>query len=84
MVWPGCSSTTAKSLNVSSNDGVAGDALAADDIVTYRGRQRTVYLNGLDHQRRRSKEGRRAVVKARVFFQHELKQAKASVEARFL
>jgi hypothetical protein len=41
MVWPGCSSTTAKSLNVSSDDGVASDALAADeeeDIATYRQR----------------------------------------------
>jgi hypothetical protein len=37
-VWPGCSSTTAKSLNVSSDDGVVGDALTSDkeeDIATY-------------------------------------------------
>jgi hypothetical protein len=44
----GCSSTIAKSLNVSSDDGVAGDALVVDeeedDIVTYRRRRRTVFL----------------------------------------
>jgi hypothetical protein len=31
MVWSGCSSTIAKSLNVSSDDGMAGDTLAADE-----------------------------------------------------
>jgi hypothetical protein len=73
-VWPGCSSITAKSLNVSSNDGVAGDALSADeeedDIVTYRRRWRAVCLiqaRSPAAKERRSKEGRRAVVKARVF-----------------
>jgi hypothetical protein len=48
MVWPGYSSTTAKSLNVSSDDGVASDALVADEeedgIVTYHRRWRTVCL----------------------------------------
>jgi hypothetical protein len=37
-VWPGYNSTTAKSLKVSSDDGVAGDALAVDeeeDIAMY-------------------------------------------------
>jgi hypothetical protein len=37
-VWPGCNSTTAKSLKVSSDDDVAGDALTADKeeaIATY-------------------------------------------------
>jgi hypothetical protein len=73
-VWSGCSSITAKSLNVSSNDSVAGDALAADeeedDIVTYRRRWRAVSLiraRSPVAKERRSKEGRRAVVKARVF-----------------
>jgi hypothetical protein len=46
MVWPGYNSITAKSLKVSSADGTADDALAADeeeDIATYR-RQHTVCL----------------------------------------
>jgi hypothetical protein len=47
-MWPGCSSITAKLLNVSSDDGGAGDALATDeeedDIVTYRRRRRAVCL----------------------------------------
>jgi hypothetical protein len=47
-VWPGYSSTTAKSLNIDSDDGVAGDTLAADeeedDIVTYRRRRHAVCL----------------------------------------
>jgi hypothetical protein len=47
-VWPGCSSTTAELFNVFSDDGMAGDALAADEeedgMVTYRRRWRTVCL----------------------------------------
>jgi hypothetical protein len=46
-VWPGCNSTTAKSLKVSSDDGMAGDVLAADeeeDIATYYRRRRAVCL----------------------------------------
>jgi hypothetical protein len=38
-LWPGYNSITAKSLKVSSDDGMADDALAADeeeDIATYR------------------------------------------------
>jgi hypothetical protein len=46
-VWPGCNSITSKSLRVSSVDGSADDALAADeeeDIATYRRWRRAVYL----------------------------------------
>jgi hypothetical protein len=46
-VWPGCNSITAKSLKVSSDDGAAGDALAADeeeDIATYHRWRRAVCL----------------------------------------
>jgi hypothetical protein len=59
MVWPGYNSTTAKSLKVSSDDGAAGDALAADeeeDIATYRRRRRglldTGPISGIERARR--------------------------------
>jgi hypothetical protein len=51
-VWPGCNSTTAKSLNVSSDDESVNSAFAADeeedDIATYRQRRRTVCLTRPD------------------------------------
>jgi hypothetical protein len=65
-VWPGCSSITAKSLKVSSDDGTTDDALAADeeeDIGTYRRRRRTVCLMRGRFPKRESKEGRRAIYK---------------------
>jgi hypothetical protein len=47
-VWPGCRSTTAESLNVFLNNGMAGDTLAVDEEedgkVTYRQQRRAVYL----------------------------------------
>jgi hypothetical protein len=67
MVWPGCNSITAKSLKVSSDDGTAGDALAADEeenIAMYRRRRRTVCLMWARFPKQESKEGRRAVYKS--------------------
>jgi hypothetical protein len=47
-VWPGCSSTAAKSLKVSSDDDSPNGVFAADeeedDIATYRRRRRAVCL----------------------------------------
>jgi hypothetical protein len=46
-MWPGYNSITTKSLKVSSDDGAAGDALAADeeeDIATYHRRRRAICL----------------------------------------
>jgi hypothetical protein len=63
-VWPGCNSITAKSLKVSSDDGAADDALAADEeegIGTYRRRWRAVCLMRARISKRESKEGMRAV-----------------------
>jgi hypothetical protein len=66
-VWPGCSSITAKSFNVSSDDGAADNALAADeeeDIATYHRWQRVVCLMRARVPKRESKEGKRAVHKS--------------------
>jgi hypothetical protein len=63
-VWPGCNSIATKSLRVSSDDGSADDALAADekeDTATYRRRQREVCLTWARFPKRKSKEDRRAV-----------------------
>jgi hypothetical protein len=45
MMWPGCNSTTAKSLRVSSDDDAADDVLVADeeeDIAMYHRWRRAV------------------------------------------
>jgi hypothetical protein len=63
-VWPGCNSITAKSLNVSSDDDAADDALTADEeegIKMYRQRQRAVCLMRARIPKRESKEGKHAV-----------------------
>jgi hypothetical protein len=60
-------SITAKSLKVYSDDGMADDALAADeeeDIAMYRRRRRAVCLTQARFPKRESKEGRRAVGKS--------------------
>jgi hypothetical protein len=65
-VWPGCNSITAKSLNVSSDDGTTDDALATDeeeDIATYHRWWRAVCLMRARFPKRESKEGRRGVCK---------------------
>jgi hypothetical protein len=63
-VWPGCNSTAAKSLMVSSDDDSPNDAFAADeeeaDIATYRRRRRAVCLTRARSPMKRHKEGRRA------------------------
>jgi hypothetical protein len=86
-VWSGCSYTTAKSLNVFSDDGVAGDALATDeeevDIVTYRRRRRAICLLLARSPVEKEQRGQTSRCKTRVF-QRELEQAKASVKAGFL
>jgi hypothetical protein len=64
MVWPGCNSITAKSLNVSSDDGATDDALAADEeegIGTYHWWRCAVCLMRARIPKRESKEGKRAV-----------------------
>jgi hypothetical protein len=66
-VWHGCNSVATKSLKVSSDDGSADDALAADeeeDIATYRRPGRAVCLTWVRFPKRESKEGRRAVCKS--------------------
>jgi hypothetical protein len=63
-VWPGSNSITAKSLKVSSDNGVADDALAADKeegIGTYRRRRRAVCLMRARISKQEAKEGNRAV-----------------------
>ena len=67
MVWPGCNSVATKSLKVSSDDGSADNALAADeeeDIAMYRRWRRAVCLTRSRFPKRESKEGRRAVFKS--------------------
>jgi hypothetical protein len=63
-VWPGCNSTAAKSLKVSSDDESVGGAFAADeeedDIATYRRRRRVVCLTRARSLMLRNQEGRRA------------------------
>jgi hypothetical protein len=63
-VWPGCNSTAAKSLKVSSDDESAGGAFAADeeedDFTTYHRRRRAVCLTRARSLMQRNKEGRRA------------------------
>jgi hypothetical protein len=63
-VWPGCNSTTAKSLKVPSDDDSPNDVFAADEeevnIATYRRRRRTVCLTRARSLMKRSKKGRRA------------------------
>jgi hypothetical protein len=64
MVWPGSNSITAKLLKVSSDDGAANDALAADKeegIGTYRRWQRAVCLMRARILKRETKEGKRVV-----------------------
>jgi hypothetical protein len=59
-VWPGCNSVATKSLRVSSDDGPADDALAADeekDIATYHMQRRAVCLT---QARFLKQEGKRA------------------------
>ena len=73
MVWPGCNSIATKSLKVSSDDGSADDALAADeeeDIATYRLRRHAVCLTRARSPKQKNKEGKRAderFEKVRVF-----------------
>jgi hypothetical protein len=67
MVWPGCNSIATKSLKVSSDDGSADDALAADeeeDIATYHRQRRAVCLTRARIPKQESKEGRQAVCKS--------------------
>jgi hypothetical protein len=63
-VWPGCSSTAARSLMVSSDDDLPSGVFAADeeedDITTYHRRRRAVCLTRARSPMNRSKEGRRA------------------------
>jgi hypothetical protein len=63
-VWPGCNSTAAKSLKVSSDDESPDGAFATDeeedDIATYRRWRRTVCLTRARSPMQRTKEGRRA------------------------
>jgi hypothetical protein len=73
-VWPGCNSTAAKSLKVSSDDKLVGGAFAADeeedDIAMYRRRRRVVCLTRARSPMQRNNEGRRAgerFQKLRVF-----------------
>jgi hypothetical protein len=84
-VWPGCRSTTAESLNVFSDDGVVGDALAADEedgMDTYRRRRCTVCLmRARSPAKRESREGRRADEKL-GFRQRELEQVKSLSRAQ--
>jgi hypothetical protein len=64
MVWPGCNSVATKSFRVSSDDGSADDALAADeeeDIATHRRWRRAVCLTWARVSKRKSKEGNQAV-----------------------
>jgi hypothetical protein len=68
--WPGCNSITAKSLNVSSDDGTAGDTLVADEeenIATYRLQRRAVCLMRARFLKRESKEAGEQFTKAGVF-----------------
>jgi hypothetical protein len=63
-VSPGCSSSVATLLKVSSDDASAGDMFAADeeedDMATYRRRWRAVCFTRARSPTSRSKEGRRA------------------------
>jgi hypothetical protein len=62
-VWPGCNSTVAKSLMVSSDDDSPDGAFAADeeedDIATYRRRRCAVCLTRARSPMKRNKEGSR-------------------------
>jgi hypothetical protein len=64
-VSPGCNSSTATSLSVSSDDAPAGGASAAeeeeDGMATYRRRRRAVCFTRARSPMSRSKEGRRAI-----------------------
>jgi hypothetical protein len=65
-VWLGYNSVATKSLKVSSDDGSADDALAADeeeDIAMYHRRRHAVCLTRARFLKWESKEGRRAVCK---------------------
>jgi hypothetical protein len=61
-VWPGCNSTAAKSLKVSSDDESVGGTFAADeeedDIAMYSQRRRAVCLTRARSLMQRNKEGR--------------------------
>jgi hypothetical protein len=62
-VWPSCNSVATKSLRVSSDNGSADDALAADeeeDIATYRRWRCAVCLTRARSLKQKNKEGRRA------------------------
>jgi hypothetical protein len=70
-VWLGCKSITAKSLNVSSDDGSADDALAADeeeDIATYHGGGARSASHGPDFRSERARRASERFAKARVFY----------------
>jgi hypothetical protein len=73
-VWPGCSSTTARSLMVSSDDDLPGGVFVADEeedgMTMYRRQRCAVCLTLARSPMNRSKEGRRAgeqVQNARVW-----------------
>jgi hypothetical protein len=86
MVWLGCSSTTTNSLNVSSDDGVAGDALRADeeeDITTYCRRRRVVCLIQARSPAQNEQRGQASKCKNLGFLQRKLKQAADSAEVGF-
>jgi hypothetical protein len=63
-VWPGCSSTAAKSLKVPSDNDSPNGVFAADeeedDMATYRRRRRVVCLTRARSPMNKSKEGRHA------------------------
>jgi hypothetical protein len=63
-VWPGCNSTAAKSLKVSSDDDSPNDVFATDeeedDIAMYRRRRPAVCLTRARSLMKKNKEGRRA------------------------
>jgi hypothetical protein len=85
MVWLGCSSTTVESLNIFSDDGVAGDALAADEeedgIITYCRRRRVVCLIRARSPVEKEQRGQASRSKTRVF-QRELEQVKSLDQTR--
>jgi hypothetical protein len=84
MVWPGCNSTTAKSLKVSLDDGATGDALAADeeeDIATYCRRWRAVCLIWARFPAQSEQGGQASNWKKQGFLQRKCKQETASAEA---
>jgi hypothetical protein len=80
MVWLGYSSTTSESLNIFSDDGVAGDVLAVDEeedgIVTYRRRRHAVCLIRARSPMEKEQRGQASRSKTRVF-QRELEQVKS-------